>query len=56
MKKMKHFIYMIILTLLISFFPSNISHAYEKEQIIRVGYDQNSHFIQEKMVNITDME
>lgn len=48
MKKMKHFIYMIILTLLISFFPSNISHAYEKEQIIRVGYDQNSHFIQEK--------
>lgn len=48
MKKSKCFIYILILTLLISIFPTNISDTYAKERIIRVGYDQNSHFIQEK--------
>ena len=48
MKKTNYFIYILILTLLISIFPTNISDTYAKERIIRVGYDQNSHFIQEK--------
>ena len=48
MKKTKFFISILVLTLLILIFPTNISDTYANERIIRVGYDQNSHFIQEK--------
>ena len=48
MKKNKFTTYILILTLFISFFPANISNVYAQEKVIRVGYDQNSHFIQEK--------
>ena len=48
MKKTKNYIYVLILALLISIFPTNISDTYARERVIRVGYDQNSHFIQEK--------
>lgn len=46
MRKIRHFIYIVMLALLVAIFPANISYA--KERVIRVGYDQNSHFIQEK--------
>ena len=48
MKKNKFTTYILILTIFISFFPANISNVYAQEKVIRVGYDQNSHFIQEK--------
>lgn len=48
MKRTKYLICVLILTLFISFFPTNISNTNAKERVIRVGYDQNSHFIQEK--------
>ena len=48
MKKQKYFIYILLLTILVSIFPINTTYVNAKEQVIRVGYDQNSHFIQEK--------
>lgn len=50
MKKHSHIIYIIVLSLLITLFPTNSTFTYAKEPetVIRVGYDQNSHFIQEK--------
>lgn len=47
MKKTRYFIYLFTLTLLISIFPTNTKNTFANERIIRVGYDQNSHFIQE---------
>lgn len=47
MKKTRYFIYISILTLLISIFPTNHINTFANERIIRVGYDKNSHFIQE---------
>ena len=50
MKKVKHIIYIMVLTLLISLFPTHLPSVFAKkpQKVIRVGYDQNSHFIQEK--------
>lgn len=48
MKKVKFIIFILLLTTLISIFPTNTTNTYANEKVIRVGYDQNSHFIQEK--------
>lgn len=48
MKRRTRFIFTLIFTMLISFFPINTSNVSATERIIRVGYDQNSHFIQEQ--------
>jgi len=48
MKKIKFLVYILIIILFICFCPANISRTYAKGQVIRIGYDQNSHFIQEK--------
>ena len=49
MKKSKYLIYILILALIISIYPKNTvnAHTHTTKQVIRVGYDQNSHFIQE---------
>lgn len=46
MKKSKYIIYALFFILLN--FPINTIKAYAQDQVIRVGYDQNSHFIQKK--------
>ena len=48
MKKQKHFIHMLLLAILMSLLPIGTTYAKAEERVIRVGYDQNSHFIQEK--------
>ena len=47
MKKQKHFIHVLILAILVSLLPISTTYAKPEERVIRVGYDQNSHFIQE---------
>ena len=46
MKKSKYIIYALFFILLS--FPINTIKAYAQDRVIRVGYDQNSHFIQKK--------
>lgn len=51
MKKRNYLIYVMILSMLLTIFPANISSTHAKDKVIRVGYDQNSHFIQKKNGN-----
>lgn len=47
MKKQKHLIWGLLLALFLSILPIETTLVNAEERVIRVGYDQNSHFIQE---------
>ena len=48
MKKQKYLIRMLVLAIILFIFPISTTSINAEEQVIRVGYDQNSHFIQER--------
>ena len=48
MKRFKFLFYVLVFALLLSFFQTSTIKADDDKKVIRVGYDQNSHFIQEK--------
>ena len=48
MKKQKPFIFVLILAMIFSILPISTTSVNAEERVIRVGYDQNSHFIQEQ--------
>ncbi len=48
MKRFKFLFYVLVFALLLSFFQTSTIKADDEKKVIRVGYDQDSHFIQEK--------